>query len=212
VRAILKVLAAWCLCVLAAPSAAHAEWHFTPTIGVTFGGNTTLVDNEQGTSQKHVTFGGSVSRLGSGIIGAEGIFVLVPGFFQNSGGLTDSAGTPIPSDLVQSSRVTALMGNVVVTTPRRLTEYFLRPFVSGGFGLLRVSKTDIIEQGLPFTANFAAFNIGGGAVGFFSQRTGIRFDFRYYSTLHDTDHGTGVSFGDVHLRYLTASVGVVLRR
>ena len=59
----------------------------------------------------------------------------------------------------------------------------------------------------------AGFNIGGGAVGFLSQNTGVRFDLRYYSTLHDTEP-IPVTLGDapVHLRYMTFSVGVVIRR
>lgn len=192
----MRALAAFWLCLLAAPLPAAAEWHFTPLLGVTFRGNTTFVDAEHATGDAHRSFGGAVTLLGGGLVGAEGLFVLTPRFFQKSG------------DLVQSSRVTALMGNVAVTTPRRWTEYSLRPFVSGGFGLLRVAKT---EQTFPLEANFAAFNIGGGAVGFFSQRTGVRFDLRYYSTLHETDRGAA-AVGPVHVRYMAASVGLVFRR
>jgi hypothetical protein len=210
----LKVLAACCLCLVAVPKSAEAEWHFTPLLGFTFGANTTIIDLELGTGQKHAIFGGAVSLLGKGIIGAESIFVVTPGFFQNNGSLTDSNGTPIPSDIVESSRVTSVMGNVVLTTPRRLTEYFLRPFVSGGLGVLRVSKEENPRtQIFPLETNLAAFNIGGGAVGFFSQRTGVRFDFRYYSTLHDTTPKPSETLGgDVHLRYFAASVGFVIRR
>src|SRR5262245_30705364 len=197
-----RVLAACCLCLCEFPRPAAAEWHFTPLLGFTFGANTTIIDLEHGTGQKHPIFGGAVSLLGRGIVGAEGIFVLTPGFFQNNG------------SLVESSRVTAIMGNAVLTTPRRLTEYSLRPYVSGGFGVLRVSKEETKPtQIFSLRTNLAAFDIGGGAVGFFSQRTGVRFDFRYYSTLHDTPPLPGETLGgDVHLRYFAASVGFVIRR
>ena len=217
-RAILKVVAACCLCLVAAPRAASAEWHFTPFIGDTFKGNTTIIDPELATGDKHATFGGTVTRLGSGIFGAEGVFEIIPGFFQGKPGRTDAAGTPIQSDVVESSRVTTLMGNVVLTAPRKYTEYFLRPFVSGGFGLLRVTKIDVAPPGaqplFPVEANLAGFNIGGGAVGFFSQNTGVRFDVRYFSTLHDTERAdVATSNNDpIHLRYFTLSVGVVIRR
>jgi hypothetical protein len=102
------------------------------------------------------------------------------------------------------------MGNIVVTTPRRWTEYSLRPFVSGGFGLIKVSKTETFGV-FPFNSNIPAFNIGGGAIGFLSKRTGLRFDLRYYNSLARSDEGP-VSVGPVHIRYMTASVGVVLRR
>ena len=38
-----------------------------------------------------------------------------------------------------------------------------------------------------------------------------RFDVRYYGTLQNLDE-QAVSFGPVNLRYMTASIGVVLRR
>lgn len=214
----LKVVAACCLCIVAFPTAAAAEWHFTPFIGLTFKGNTTLVDTELATGDKHAALGGTVTRLGAGILGAEGVFEIIPGFFQGKPGRTDSAGSPIQSGVIESSRVTTLMGNIVLTAPRKYTEYFLRPFVSGGFGLLRVAKTEAPAgqqvDVFPLEANFAGFNIGGGAVGFFSQNTGVRFDLRYFSTLHDTvrpEIDTNQN-EPVHLRYMTLSVGVVIRR
>jgi hypothetical protein len=194
-----KVLAACCLSLLAAAQPAAAEWQFTPFLGLTFRGNTTLVDLEHATGNVHPAFGGAVSLLGSGIVGAEGLLTITPHFFQSSG------------DFVESSRLTELMGNVVLTVPRRWTEYFLRPFVSAGFGVVRVSKTDQ-QDVLPIHTHFASFDIGGGAVGFLSQRTGVRFDVRYHTTVHGTEAAPGVANGDAHLRYLTAAIGVVIRR
>ena len=183
---------------------AAAEWHLTPLIGLTFKGNTSLIDVESGTSKVHRHFGGSVALLGRGLFGVEGIFVYTPGFFQ-------SDLFPESERLVTASRTMALMGNAVLTTPRRWTEYGLRPFVSGGLGLLRASA-DYRERGLlPITSNLLGFNIGGGAIGFFSQRTGVRFDLRYYANVHQQQQGP-IAFGGVHLSYMTASVGVVLRR
>ena len=83
--------------------------------------------------------------------------------------------------------------------------------MSGGLGVLRTSVT---ETGNIFTTNtnVAAFNIGGGAVAFFSRRIGVRFDYRYYANLHRFDPGDATAFGPVHLNYMTASVGLVFRR
>jgi hypothetical protein len=202
-----EILAAF-LCVLALPRTVAAEWHITPLIGFTFAGKTTLIDPQVATGKRHADFGGAVTLLGAGVLGAEAIVVLTPGFFQTEH-------TPLEADVspvaISSSRTLAVMGNIVLTTPRRWTEYFLRPIVSGGFGILRASSTEAVAEVLPLHLNLAGFNIGGGAIGFFSQRTGVRFDLRYYSTVHGTDHGP-VAIGDVHLRYMTASVGVVIRR
>jgi hypothetical protein len=193
---LLRALAAGVLLALAFPQLAAAEWHFTPMLGTTFFIKTSLIDPDAATDQSHRNFGGSVALLGPGIFGAEGLVVWTPGFFTGDKGL------------VESSRSIAAMGNVVVTTPRRWTEYSLRPFVSGGLGSIHTSRT---EDVFPDNRNIPAFNIGGGAIGFLSKRTGLRFDLRYYSSLARSDEGN-VSFGRVYIRYMTVSVGVVLRR
>ena len=196
---LLRALAAGGLLALTFPQPAAAEWHFTPMVGTTFFIKTPLVDPDAATDQIHRNFGGSVALLGGGILGAEGLVVGTPGFFTGDKGL------------VLTSRTISAMGNIVVTTPRRWTEYSLRPFVSGGFGAIKVSKTEV-KPVFSFNSNLPGFNIGGGAIGFLSKRTGIRFDLRYYSSLARSDEGDDVSFGPVHIRYMTASVGVVLRR
>lgn len=170
-------------------------------IGATFLGSTTLPDLELATDNVHQNFGGSVSLLGGGLFGVESVFVWTPGFF-------DDDNSP-RAQVVESSRSLAWMGNVVLIAPRRWTEYGLRPFVSGGVGWLHARKTEQAVV-LPEDANLLAFNIGGGAIGFFTERTGIRFDLRYHSNLKPTPDVRG--FGDTRLRYLTASVGIVIRR
>jgi hypothetical protein len=195
-----RVIAICCLLLLAQARDATAEWHFTPMVGLTMLGNTSLVDPELATEKRHWNVGGAVTLLGSGIFGAEGITTWTPGFFQRD-----------DLDLVTTSRVVSVMANVVLTTPRRWTEYSLRPFVSGGFGLMHIRKVENPEGLFPVNLNLAGFNIGGGAIGFLSQRTGLRFDLRYHSVLNPSDQGP-IAFDDVHLRYLAASVGIVFRR
>jgi hypothetical protein len=200
----LRALALCCACVLAAPAAAFAEWHISPMVGLTFAGKTTLVDPEVATGDVHTNIGIAGTYLSSGLVGVEAIATTTSKFFQ-------SGDAPVP--FVGSSRLTSLMGNIVVTAPQKWTEYNLRPFISGGFGLLRTSKQDSgeVAEVLSTTTNLFGYNIGGGAIGFFTRSTGVRFDFRYHSTVRGTDHGP-IAFGDVHLRYFTASVGIVIRR
>jgi hypothetical protein len=95
-----------CVLTLALPRAADAEWHFTPMIGETFLGRTTIVDLEAATDKHHKNLGGSVALLGSGILGVEGLIVWTPGFFQTG-----------DQDLIKSSRSLGVMGNLVVTAP-----------------------------------------------------------------------------------------------
>jgi hypothetical protein len=195
------VLALSCVLVCASAGSASAEWQFTPMAGLTFLGSTTIVDQEAGTEGRHWNLGGAVSLFGSGVLGIEAIGIWTPGFFE-SGDL----------DLVESSRVLSLMGNVVLTVPRQWTEYFLRPYVSGGLGLMHVAKTDNPEGLFPVNLNLAGINVGGGAVGFFTNKTGIRFDVRYHALLNPSEHGPISLERNVHLRYMTASVGLVFRR
>jgi hypothetical protein len=178
--------------------AAATEWQFSPMVGFTFAGNTNIVLNDA-SRKTHKQIGGAVTLLGGGLFGVEAVTTFTPGFFQ-----------PDTQHLVRSSRTVTLMGNAVLTVPRRWTEYSLRPFVSGGFGLMHASVLDVSVV-FPVHSNQGGFNIGGGAVGFLSKRTGVRFDVRYSSSLHRTEQNQ-VAFGRTHLSYMTASVGLVLRR
>ncbi len=99
---------------------------------------------------------------------------------------------------------------MVVTTPRRWTEYSLRPFVSAGLGAMRLSVVD--TGGLVIVrSNTAGFNVGGGAVGFFSKRTGVRFDLRYFRRLGRANQDFNAA-DNPQLSYLALSAGVVFRR
>lgn len=202
------VLTVGCLCVLACPRVAAAEWHLTPAVGITFASNTSLLDLDHGTETVHPNFGGSVTFLGGGVLGVEGLVVFTPGFFKGPGSFDPvTNGDKI---LIESSRSITVMGNVVLTAPRRWTEYNLRPFVSGGIGLLQASYQEKTEDVLPVSVKMSGFNIGGGVIGFFSARTGIRLDLRYFGNL--SREGAAFTTDRVHLRYMTASVGLVLRR
>src|SRR5437868_735049 len=200
----LRAVAACCLVLLAAPATATAQWHVSPSLGMTFGGNTTLVDPDNATGGVHPALGISGMWLSKGIFGIEGLATLTPGFFQND-----------DSRFIDSSRATAYMGNLVVTAPRKYTEYFLRPFVSGGFGMLRVTESDrgaaLASSVFALHANLAGFNVGGGAIGFISQSVGVRFEFRYFSTLHGTERPPGEALGEARLRYMVTSAGLVFR-
>jgi hypothetical protein len=206
-----RLLAACVLFVCAAPATASAEWQFAPFVGLTFAGNTSIIDPEQvdgkfATERVHWNFGGSVSYLTSGIFGVEGLVTWTPGFFQQE-----------DLDIVETSRTVAAMGNLVITIPRRLAEYSLRPYFSGGFGLLhakRIDKDVVDEPALWVNVNLLGYNLGGGAIGFLSEKTGIRFDVRYFSTVRpqEVDAGIVALENRAHLRYMTASVGVVIRR
>ena len=68
----LRALAVSCVCLLAAPATAFAEWHITPMVGLTFAGKTTITDLDQGTGKRHPNLAVSVALLGGGMVRCRG--------------------------------------------------------------------------------------------------------------------------------------------
>ena len=203
----LRILALVAILSLAIPSPCAAEWQFVPFVGFTFAGATTLVDSEDAVDKRHWHFGGAVSLLGDGPFGVEGLFLRTPGFFYNDEFACDI------NTCVTSGHTYALMGNAVLTIPRHWNRYGLRPFVSGGAGLLHASRNDA-QNVLPMHLNLVGMNIGGGAVGLVTDRVGLRFDLRYFRKIEGPDEDTldpPVSIGPIRLRYWTMSFGVVFK-
>ncbi len=182
---------------------ASAEWQLTPFIGLTLGGSTTFPDPEneltgRSFGRKHLTLGGSGSLFWRGPIGVEALFIYVPGIFDRE---------DLP--LIEASRTMALMGNLIITIPRAWSEHGLRPFASGGFGLMHVAQDGFLEL-FPIRRNVLGYNVGGGAVGPITERTGVRFEARFISYVKSGDI-VGESIDRETLRYWTATVGVVFR-
>lgn len=197
------------LLVWARPAA--AEWQFAPFFGWEFGGHTSFYDPEFATDHTHRAFGVTITRIGRGPIAFEGSALLVPGFFNDPKRANDPT-RPETLDIITSSYIFALMGNVVVAAPQRWNEYGLRPYVSGGAGLLRAYATDERNILPPLRQRLFAANVGGGAVGFITDRTGIRFDLRFFSNVRNVADTEAVTLsGRKHLRFWMGSVGLVLR-
>jgi hypothetical protein len=204
-RAAIRVATVLGILVLSVPAPASAEWHLTPLLGLTFQGETTIFDPQNAVGNLHWNFGGALTLLGAGPLGVEALVVYTPSFFQAD----QDEGDDVPPVPITGSRSVVVMGNVVLAAPRSWNEYGLRPFVSGGLGLLHASASDAREL-LPVQTNLLAYNIGGGAVGFLTARTGLRFDLRYFRNLKDSDD-PDIAIDPVQLSYWTASIGVVFR-
>jgi hypothetical protein len=190
------------------PSSSYAEWQFTPFIGQTFKGATTLVDFEEAFDDTRWNIGGAVRVVGASPIGVESLFVYTGGVFQHPTLATS------PTRVI-TSRTYAWMGNAVLTTPLSLNRYGLRPFVSGGLGLMHVRRRDVLDA-IPVRLNLLGMNAGGGAVGFVSDRVGLRFDLRYFRNIRgvpEEDLEVPVtSLGEsIRLRYWTLTFGVVIK-
>ena len=190
-------LALWLL----APGPAAAEWQVRPFIGFTFGGVTTFVDPEVAIGTQNAVVGISGGWLGE-TFGFEADFGRAPGFFQ-----TDDA--PEEVRLV-SSAVTTLTGNVVIALPRRLAGYGLRPYFSGGAGLMHIDTVGRFQI-LDLHRTLPMLSLGGGVTGFLTNRVGLNWDVRRLNTLRGEGETLGNSLGREQLSFWRATMAVALR-
>jgi hypothetical protein len=208
------LLASALLCVL--PSAAQADWYFTPFYGWDFRANTTLIDFEySGRNRTKPTFGGSVVLIGD-VLGVEAEYAFVPGFFRNP----DCGRLPARPDLcptgdpvVTDSHVQTLTGGVIVAAPLALTRESLRPYLAAGVGWMRAAseyQPPPVGELFSFDRTLVALGVGGGALGMFSARTGVRFDLRWFTNI-DRDEPSGTEVASPRLKFWRATVGFVLR-
>ena len=185
------------------PITASADWIYAPFIGAAFGGSTALLDLEHGASSTQLIFGGSAGWWSAGIIGFETDFSYAPRFFE-----TDNQ-----AGLVTNSNLITWGGNVVVAVPVSVTRESLRPYLVGGLGWMHSS----IDEGSNLFPEFldarnaVGLSLGGGAIGFISQRTGIRFEARHFRSLEHGENPVSLESGSL-LSFWRATVGVVIRR
>jgi hypothetical protein len=190
---------------------ARADYLFIPFIGGTFAGRTAFLTGrledltgqlEAGGSQRP-TFGGSAGWLSSGLLGIEGDFSYTPGMFQRD---TER----LPPGFIYDSSVITLSGNVIVAVPQAVTGYSLRPYVVGGLGLIQThfNYDDVFTT---VDDDSLGFNVGGGAIGFLTPRTGVRFEVRHFRTF-DREPNEATLEVLPRLSFWRFTVGVVIRR
>ena len=169
------------LCVGSAP--ASADWLLVPFVGSTFGGAANFGDlgDFEDNFEKKVTFGGTATWMGAGVIGLEVDFGVTPNFFEVTTGLGDFE--------FGDTNVTTLMGNLVVGVPIGGTRGpGVRPYGTGGIGLFRsrISAGGLFDD---LSTNELGVNVGGGVHVFFTDNVGVRGDVRYFRALDQGDAG-----------------------
>src|SRR5213083_136497 len=118
------IAAAACVMLSAAP--ARAEWFATPFIGGNFGGATDRpFFGKSEAITKPATFGVSGGWTSGGWLGVEGDIAYAPSFFDSDHGF------------IAKRSLTTAMANVRVAVPLGGKGGRIRPYVSGGAGLLR---------------------------------------------------------------------------
>jgi hypothetical protein len=186
----------FCLCLTAAD--ADADWLITPFVGGSFAPETTFLVFEEGAGRKFA-FGGSVALLSDGLLGVEAEFSHIPRFFEGDSEF----------GLVLTSRVTTLSGSVVLAVPLAITRESLRPYLVGGLGLLQ-GRSKHARGLFPVEEDLLGLNLGAGAIGLVSDRTGVRFDLRHIKAISGAD-GPLARPGLSRLSFWRASVGLILR-
>ena len=184
---------------LRAGRADAADWQLRPFVGFTFAGDSTFAPNVGAPGKVHSTVGINAAWLGE-ILGVDIDVARTPGFFQ----------TGDASDLILTSSVTTLTGNVVVTAPRKWTEYVLRPYVVAGGGIMRLRATDYFQV-FEVAKVRPAIDFGAGAFGFITSRVGVLWEVRRFQTIGGDDQLSGISFGAEKVSFWRATMAVAIR-
>jgi opacity protein-like surface antigen len=178
------------------PAQARADWIFTPFIGANLHNedDTLGLDTKNGT----VNFGGSLAWMGAGVFGVELDFGYAPNFFEQQN----------TSEF--DGNVTTLMGNLILGIPiGGQTGGGVRPYVSGGAGLIK-SRLDDVEDFFDIDESSFGINAGGGVMIFFTDSVGIRGDLRYFRSFKNIDENDlNLSLGGFD--FWRASAGVSFR-
>ena len=175
--------------VMLAPVRARADGYVTPWVGA---------DGVDSNSDGRLAFGVTTGYMGAGVFGFEADF----GFSPNFLGL----------DQVAQSHAMTLMGDAILGIPIGGSHGAgIRPFVTGGIGLLRThSEIDGFDE-LSQSNNSPAYQAGAGMMGFFGEHVGLRGDVRYFRTLQDVNLGSGFDFTSGRLHFWRVSGGVTFR-
>jgi opacity protein-like surface antigen len=182
--------------LMSIPAQARADWIFTPFIGSNLhqDDDTLGVDTKNGT----VNFGASLAWMGAGVFGVELDFGYAPNFFEQENASTFDG------------NVTTLMGNLIVGIPiGGQTGGGVRPYVSGGVGLIK-SRLDDVDDFFDVDESSFGINAGGGLMIFFTDGVGIRGDLRYFRSFNNIDENDlDLSLGSFD--FWRASAGVSFR-
>jgi hypothetical protein len=180
------------------PSAAHADWLVKPWIGFTFGGATTFTEETEGAEGKHVILGVAGGWVGN-VFGVGGELARSGGFFENSSS----------EDILRSSSLTTLTGDLIIAAPKSAFEYTLRPYAVAGFGLAHVNEQG--QQSVnPVSSTLPGVTFGGGAMGFLNDRFGLSWELRYFRTVGNRPP-RGFSTDAERVSFWRANMAVVFR-
>ena len=167
----------------------RADGFINPFAGYHFGGD----------SACPTVFHCESTKLGLGV--SIGVLGSVVGFEEDFGYAKNFFGT---EPLLNSSVVT-LMSNLMIAP--KLGP--VRPYVVGGFGLMRVTAATGLINVVVSDTNNLGYDLGGGLMIFFGSHVGLRGDVRGYRSLQDLKV-FGIAVPGTRLRFGRAAGGLIL--
>jgi opacity protein-like surface antigen len=111
---------------------------------------------------------------------------------------------------VDNSALT-MMANLIVGVPLGSgTGRGLRPYFSGGAGLIRTQFDTV--TGRDDAQNDLGMNLGGGVMGFLTEHFGVRGDLRHFRSVKEGSRTNGLGPDEPDpLRFWRISIGVIIR-
>lgn len=182
-------------------SASAQDWFFTPFVGANFGGSATFgdFDDFDDEVERRMDFGASIG-WNPGAVGFEIDFGYSPNFFEDTAGDRNFE--------FGDSNVTTLMANLHLMAGNGTG---VRPYGSGGVGLIRSRISDVGGLFDDVTTNDFGVNIGGGVQGNFNDKIGIRGDIRYFRSLQDNEPDDEFDLALSNFDFWRGTVGVTFR-
>ena len=171
-----RILVLWLVAACLLPAAARADGYVSPFVGANFGGSVGTPLRVAARDRNRATFGLALGVMGGGVLGVELDLAYTARFYAQE----DPTGA--------GSHLLTLVPTLIVGIPIGGQPGFgIRPYVVAGAGMLR---RDVNLGSLTsFTRSDLAYSLGGGVMGFFTDRFGLRGDVRYYRGFQVDDLG-----------------------
>lgn len=190
----LRLLLGLSLAVLLAPVETMAQGYFAPAIGVDYSGDAGQCPSLfTDCTEKKTSYGLAIGGLRGGAVGFEQLLTYSPDFFGKSVHFGDNS-------------VLTAMSNLVIAIPVGR----LRPFASGGVGIIRTKVGFTFDQLVTSFSNTSlGYNIGGGLMFFLPGHIGLRLDVRRVRSWQETEIA-GIPLAGNKLGFNQASIGLIL--
>jgi len=176
---------------------ARADGWVSPFAGVNFGGSAGGKLGDVADDPSHFTWGVDVGGMLGGIFGAELDVAYAKNFFGSS-------------DIGDNSILTIVPTAIVGIPIGGQHGAGIRPFVSGGIGLLR-RNLDVSNISV-FDDNKAVYTLGAGVMGYFGDHFGVRADYRYFRAFSVDDLNiTSIDLNKDTFNYSRFTLGAIFR-